>query len=291
MQEKKIKYGSRNVKTAPTQQTDMHGLPNYLPVKPRSEDNESTKRHITWLQDAYKSRSRADNNKVMKLMTLTLYQRRQEITNGEDIKMFLDKYPWLHIADQVVEEFHRISDLNVNENFDTFINENKFALISMAQIVKNQSELFNLLRGAEGDYATNCMIILGVILMMNEEVTHLIGNEVPEPGVTPVFIKCDVSKFLDEGAFEVFIDGVHVCTATDFVEAFKLYICTYYIFNIAYGTLKKTLTFFDCMMLRLKQEQKSVHKCVIKVIAKLNALKEKQRQTSNSRKGRKKSTK
>ena len=107
----------------PSPSTDMYGLPDYLPAKPQSGDEQSTKRHIGWLQETFKSRSKADNAKVLKLMNLTLYKRREEIAKGDDIKKLLDQYPWLSNTDQVQEEFNHISDIYINENFATFLSE------------------------------------------------------------------------------------------------------------------------------------------------------------------------
>ena len=92
----------------------------------------------------------------------------------------------------------------------------------MTGSVKTKSELFNSLKGTEGQYASHSMVILGLIMVMNADINHLIGNEVPEPSVAAVFIKCNVSNFLDEREWDIFTEGIHLCTSKDFIKAFKV---------------------------------------------------------------------
>ena len=112
-------------------------------------------------------------------MNLTLYKRREKTTTGEGIKKFLDQSLWFSNIDQVLQAFNCISHITIKENFTTFLSENEFGLLSMTGSLKTKPELFNSLKGADGQYASNCMIILGLILAMNQDINHLIGDEVP----------------------------------------------------------------------------------------------------------------
>ena len=93
--------------------------------------------------------------------------------------------------------------------------------------IQNQN-CFNSPKGTENQYATNCMIILGVtcILMMNQDIKHLIGNEVQEPSVAQVFIKYDIPRLLGEHEFDIFINGFCLCTTEDFIgEIYSMHLC------------------------------------------------------------------
>ena len=70
----------------------------------------------------------------------------------------------------------------------------------------------------------------------------------------------------------------------DFVGAFKVYIWEYYIDkNITYYNPHHTLAYFDCMMLKLKQEVrlKAMHMCIVQAVAKVYSLKLKEKESNN----------
>ena len=72
------------------------------------------------------------------------------------------------------------------------------------------------------------MIILGVtcILMMNEDIKHLIGDEVQEPSVAEVFIKSNIPRLLGEHEFGIFIYGFCLSTTEDFIgEIYRMHSC------------------------------------------------------------------
>ena len=98
--------------------------------------------------------------------------------------------------------------------------------------IQNQN-CFNSPKGTENQYATNCMIILGVtcILMMNQDIKHLIGNEVQEPSVAQVFIKYNIPRLLGEHEFDIFINGNAYVQQKTLLVKFIVCICVYYVFN------------------------------------------------------------
>lgn len=265
----------------------LYGLPNYLPAKPASEDEVSTNKHINWLKEAFKSRSPSDHSKVKKLMDLTLYRRRKDINDGEDIQVLLGRYPWLSSGNEILCEFQRISAIDIDTNLSNFLSENGPQISTMAASVKTKSELYKSLQDGRDEYAAQCLMILAIVLLLNEDIDNFIGDEVPEPYVAPAFIKCNVANFLNERKFQIYVDGIHVCDREDFLGALKVYICMYYVFNLAYKSLEKTLTYFDCVILKVQPEisQKATNKCVIQLIAKLNGLKQK-KSTKTKRKSK-----
>ena len=71
-----MKYGTKaSDETEPSVSSvskEMFGIKHYLPEKPVSEDDDSQKHHVQWLKDATSSWKESDNEKVNRLMNLTL---------------------------------------------------------------------------------------------------------------------------------------------------------------------------------------------------------------------------
>ena len=62
--------------------------------------------------------------------------------------------------------------------------------------------------------------------MMNEDIKHLIGNEVQKPNVAQVLIKCNIPRLSGKHEFYIFIDGFYLCTTEDFIsEIYSIYLC------------------------------------------------------------------
>ena len=102
VQEKRARFGQQNIKqesgTSAGGEKDnmpLFGCKNYKPEIPHTADEESTKRHISHMKEAYKARKEIETSKIDNLMGLTLYARRDEILNGGTVKEVLEKYPWL----------------------------------------------------------------------------------------------------------------------------------------------------------------------------------------------------
>ena len=81
----------------------------------------------------------------------------------------------------------------------------------------------------------------------------LIGKELMEPSVAPVFImfKGHPQKFVDCNKFTLYVDGVQLFVCTDVVEAFLTYLSTYYVFSLSYSGLAKTMYFMEKVVLGL----------------------------------------
>lgn len=291
VQEKKAKFG---VRTKQKEKSDdkalMYGLVNYKPAKPESEDTESSVRHVTWLQDAYKSRTKSDMDKVNNLMDLTLYLRREEILRGANIKDVLKKYPWLQKSGENIHmEFERISKISIDMNVSQFLNDHGNAIIELVVSKNPDNRIIQSLlsqRGTDNDkYAASCVAVMGLAFLLKEDVASLVGQlkDIPEPEVAPVFIgfhdNQTPDRFVDLTTFFVYVEGVEVCECGDFIEAFQIYLCCFSIFNLSYKSLMKTMSFVEKVVLKLTGEpQKKVskeEKSVITLISLLNTERQK----------------
>jgi hypothetical protein len=271
----------------------LFGLPNFQVESPASEDSSSTQKHIIWLQQAFSTRSKADFGKVQKLMDLTLYKRRQDILDGQSTQSILETYPWLTKSGEAsVEEFKRISGKSIDKCLDDYFEEYGEHVVLMIAELKCSELVKSLLdqRGGEhSKYAACCLSILGIVILLNEKINQLMGPEIPEPETSPVFIKCNTSKFVDVVNFEIYVDGLKVCECGDFVEACQVYICCFYIYNLEYKGLRKTMAFVDNVILKLKVEMSGkTQKSVVGLIAKLNSQKEKGARKVHKKKTKKK---
>ena len=87
----------------------------------------------------------------------------------------------------------------------------------------------------------------------------------------------DVKDFLTCTNFNVICEESNICEAGDFVEAFCVYISTYFCFNVSYAdNMMKSLLFAEKAILKLNDDspksnkQKNAEKQVIKTIARIN---------------------
>ena len=119
VKENKMKYGTKaSDETEPSVSSvskEMLGIKHYLPEKPASEDDDSQKHHVQWLKDSTSSRKESDNEKVNRLMNLTLHKRREMLVIGAARPAeVLKEYPWLQAGPgQVLKEMSRISEIDV----------------------------------------------------------------------------------------------------------------------------------------------------------------------------------
>lgn len=167
------RYGHKKVKidtctsSGKNKSSKMYGFENYCPEKPDTKDEESTKKHIAWLQDAFKARKSVDVSKVETLMSLTLYMRRNETLDGETVSKILETYPWLRKSVKpFLSEFTRISSLDISVEISTFLDKYGNNIMSLVMgKVKNYMLFMNLVE-AEGTkdekYSAACCTILGI---------------------------------------------------------------------------------------------------------------------------------
>ena len=134
-------------------------------------------------------------------------------------------------------------------------------------------------------YPASSLALMGTVLLFKEDLSLVVGghgHSVPEPAMSPVFLKHEVTDehFLDASKFDVYVDGMKVVECNDFVEAMMVYTCMFYVFNLVHPkALIKTLLFFHKAILKLeyayerlmRQDRENARK-VISVLAHLNSL-------------------
>ena len=278
--------------TASSVQGAMFGMANYLPSAPESEDDESTQRHVKWLKGAIKSRKSDDGAKVSSLMDLTLYHRRKMSIDGASTAELAEEYPWLlKDTNQVLLEMRRISGLNIEEEMKCFLDKYGNAILRACRdkhmLHSNKNSIINHLaemKPCKDDeaYVAACIAILGVVLLLKEDPEQMMGLQVPEPAVSPVYIQFDGSpeRFSECTDFMLYVDGIPTVTCGDFIEATQVYVCSFYIFNLVQPqTIAKSLLFFDRVILGVKdsksnvtKKQKDNQKRVVALLSMLNTL-------------------
>ena len=139
---------------------EMFGMANYLPSAPASEDQESTKQHISWLRSTARVRREEDAPKGKKLMDLTLHDRRRRvILDGERPAAILEDYPWLGKSpSSVFDEIHRISGVNVEKCTTSFLNDYGNAILMACK-----GHQFHVIDGADrkDKYAASTAAFMG----------------------------------------------------------------------------------------------------------------------------------
>ncbi|XP_046542876.1 uncharacterized protein LOC124253198 [Haliotis rubra] len=132
-------------------------------------------------------------------------------------------------------------------------------------------------------YAVLATVILGLPGLLREESKTFIAEDWQGANTVPSFIVCDggaEEAFTDVSIFHVYSEGQKVCTTDNIIDALKVYLAVYYVFNLQYPQgLSKTHLFFDKMLLKIKNKPmgrktlktKSFEKSVNSLISKLNA--------------------
>lgn len=301
VQEHKSKFGYPKSSTVqPMKMTmssanaEMYGILRYLPEKPSSEDEESTKRHVQWLKEATKSRKQADNDKVTKLMDLTLYKRREMmVRQNASPAQILEEFPWLRAGPtEIFLEMKRISDIDMEKSMIEFLDKYGNAILRHCHDKKmfDLAEHVHLLEHADtakdSKYALSCLALMGVFKLLKEDMTLVMGASgciVPEPETSPVFIVYDgtAEKFTESTTFDLYVDGNKVVECGDFVEVMMAYTSSFYAFNLEHPKLlARTLLFFEKAVLKINYTPDKQLRCerennkrVIALLSHLNSLK------------------
>ena len=79
----------------------MYGIKNYLPARPKGEDDNTIKEHVKTLK-AEARKERQDIRLIEELMDLTMAERREGIVNNHwTIQQIKEEYPCLFNKDEV----------------------------------------------------------------------------------------------------------------------------------------------------------------------------------------------
>ena len=112
------------------------------------------------------------------------------------------------------------------------------------------SDVANGIDMMDDKYPASSLALVGTVLLFKEDLSLVVGGHgrsLPEPAMSPVFLKHEVTDehFLDASKFDVYVDGMKVVECNDFVEAMMVYTCMFYVFNLVHPkALIKTLLFF-----------------------------------------------
>ncbi|XP_076324730.1 uncharacterized protein LOC143232773 isoform X1 [Tachypleus tridentatus] len=140
---------------------------------------------------------------------------------------------------------------------------------------------------------TSSIAILGIPFLLKESESIMVGTEVREPAEIG-----SISQFCDQ-QFKLYVNGFNICATEDFVEAFTMYVGSFYIFTFAFPTkLKKTFNFVERVVLELYDESRKITKsekdadrCVLQWLHLLNVKKHSSRKSVKTSKGKGKCSK
>ncbi|XP_076329999.1 uncharacterized protein LOC143235658 [Tachypleus tridentatus] len=141
---------------------------------------------------------------------------------------------------------------------------------------------------------TSSIAILGIPFLLKESESIMVGTEVREPAESGIYIQCgSISQVCDQ-EFKLYVDGFDIFATEDFVEAFTMYIGSFYIFNFTFPTnLKETFNFVERVVLKLYDESRKVTKsekdadrCVLLLLDLLNVIKHSSGKSIKTSKGK-----
>ena len=131
--------------------------------------------------------------------------------------------------------------------------------------------------GEQEKYCASCVTIFAVLVQFDENFSVFLGNEVVEPEQTGVYIRYDGfdDRFVDVTKFDIFVDGIDIVEAGDFIEAFACFFASFFVFNLEFPkSVEKSMLFFEKMMLKSPsacEKKTKVGKKIINVISSLNS--------------------
>lgn len=283
VQQKRATYGQQNVKLEPSTSTDetpLFGCINYQPIKPETEDEESTNRHVASMREAFKARKTVDTDSIETLMGLTLYSRREDILRGATVVEILGKYPWLKKSAMFfLNEFKRITEVEIDSRIEDFLDTYGNSILLMIRSKIKDTDLLmtglidNRGSGPNEKYRVACIAILGVPFLFSEARNAIIGQENPGPGPFLQY-SCAPDRFIDLTSFTLFVDGVKVVQADDLIEGFACLFASFYVFNIAYPKqIEMSVSLFERLFLKTgAQKQGKAGRRVVSVISALNSV-------------------
>ena len=161
-----------------------HGVKNYRIDRPDSEDSESIKLHIAKMQTEMK-KSKPRLAHVQQSMRVTIGDRRDFITgvSGEvpTVVSMMEVYPGLFDAFELLAEFYRLTEVELEKEFTSFKRSYKEAANSIAGIINSndimpgissilkepllgKSSLAPSIRASEADEGTSYEIVEGVYI-------------------------------------------------------------------------------------------------------------------------------
>ncbi|XP_076319943.1 sterile alpha motif domain-containing protein 3-like isoform X2 [Tachypleus tridentatus] len=231
-------------------------------------------------------RKNGDLCKVDLLIDKTLHDRRKLVIDNIPVNELKEHYPFLEPSQaQLLNEFKRLGN-DAEKGVSNFLSQYKDSVNSHLQH-RNISPENNLLlaflmkQSSHMPDVTSSIAIIGIPFLLKESESIMVGNEVREPGESSIYIQCgSISHFCDQ-KFKLYVDGFDICATEDFVEAFTMYVGSFYIFNFAFPTkLKKTFNFVERVVLKLYNESRKITKsekdadrCVLQLLDLLNVKK------------------
>lgn len=119
LKNKRRKDGTVIPKSANIRKKPRRGEVNWNPDLPHSESSSTIQHHKTLLQKEYMKKN-YDKGLIKSLMNTTYADRRSLVNNNISVEDLKKEYPTLFFVDELLNEFHRLMDCNLDESFQKY---------------------------------------------------------------------------------------------------------------------------------------------------------------------------
>ncbi|XP_076373312.1 sterile alpha motif domain-containing protein 3-like [Tachypleus tridentatus] len=232
-------------------------------------------------------------------MDKTLHDHRKLVIDNTPVNEIIEHYYFLVASTaQQLNEFKRLGN-NAEKGVSNFLSQYKDSVNSHLQDRNISPEINPLLaflmkQSSHKPDVTSSIAVLGIHFLLKKSESITVGTEVKEPAESGIYIQCgSISQFCDQ-EFKLYVNGFDICATEDFVEAFIMYLGSFYIFNFAIPTkLKKTFNFVERLVLKLYDESRKITKsdkdedrCVLQLLDVLNVRKHRSEKSVKTSKGK-----
>ncbi|XP_072016020.1 uncharacterized protein [Amphiura filiformis] len=264
---------------------NIWGIKNYLPGRPFGEDDTTIGIHIASLKTEHKKK-RQDASLIKQLMDITFADRREAIVKKQwKISKIKSEYPCLFDEDEIMMEFFRATNLNIDIEFNERLQKYSKALVSVPCATELHPTIQEEINQADNEESKKQLMEVGALLilpsLMQENLQHVIfsaqnveGSLKTAPGAPHIEYDGEVINILKSEVteFKVVAEGQVVCCVPDFIGAVKRLMAVHYVFNLQYDKkVTSTLTFIQKVLLNMQDDNKNPKK-VVSLLYKVNSM-------------------
>ncbi|XP_057300287.1 uncharacterized protein LOC130630716 isoform X2 [Hydractinia symbiolongicarpus] len=257
--------------------SNVWGVKNHLPACDPGEDDRTMEMHRRTLVKQYNVHHYNRKMSVLQVaMNKTFSWRRKLIIEDGCVAELFDKFPLLKEPRQIIDEFKRLTELDVDLCFQQHLSKNAAKIIRLQppklHIDPNLMETISCEATCDEKYQMS-MVLLPHLL--REDASNLFQNfgkktfvQICATGHVPTL--SDV--FRTGATYRVVIDGNETDATDSLIMAFEVVFALHYLFNLAYPTcLEAFFSFIQKHIIKLKDGTAPNSKA-LKLISKLNEI-------------------
>lgn len=234
----------------------LHGVLNYLPDRPLSEDDNSIENYKKKMVTESKKKKNVDSRLIENAMNATFSDRRKYIIQLTptimEIKM---EYPCLFMFHQVLYEFHRLTEIPLQERLTEYLNKYSDAIIKCKiEDLRKSNDNPELLEELENVLPEEANVFaLNSIPSLLRDTETSFTTQLAENDKFPVLVKA-----IDDNEGSLHIEHGEICTYNSMTEGVAALFASHYVFNLVYRPkLKKSLLFIQKKILNIADRIKT----------------------------------